>query len=381
MSQIFLNLSVLDILHLYRFITVCFQLKDNVKDASVFYQLVTKYLSTNTLNSVCPWLSDMVSIGIDGENQNTGFVYTPPLPDITTKPLSTFIEVNPNMQAAQRLFNVDVGFFWQTVHSGESCCDNSSVEFDTENTMSIIYKKIYQECHAMMGVFNRILQEGLDLAGVRLLYPVPEMVNTSLKQPSNFSPKGSAPSDFDILCSIGPVLAIAIRGTYSHSIWLETVGPLDPPLARRTDPNSLCALYGGASRDECWMFCPRAEARVMTELARWFGGRIPSSGVFHVGIPYMQNDNDFLNGTKSKKARQISPAQSADSASVPEERPPAALTATTLSSVFLVFSAWVPPSAAGVILSVCQRRGYQLSGVRRLCLSNKKASTLGMCYV
>ncbi len=49
---------------------------------------------------------------------------------------------------------------------------------------------------------------------------------------------------------IGPILALCLRGTFARSLWLDAVGPSDPALARRTDPNSLCALYGGESRSE-----------------------------------------------------------------------------------------------------------------------------------
>ena len=46
----------------------------------------------------------------------------------------------------------------------------------------------------------------------------------------------------------GPILALAIRGTFARSLWIEAVGPSDPVLARRTDPGSLIAQFGGESR-------------------------------------------------------------------------------------------------------------------------------------
>jgi hypothetical protein len=56
----------------------------------------------------------------------------------------------------------------------------------------------------MMGISNRILQEGLDLAGVRLLYPTSELI--SLASGPSVSNDNS---QTDVLNSIGPVLAIA----------------------------------------------------------------------------------------------------------------------------------------------------------------------------
>ena len=76
----------------------CVQKKDEVKDRSPFQQLLTKFLSVNTLQSVCPWLQDLVSMEVaspgEGEADNAPFVYRPPLPNITTRPLSTFIQVS-----------------------------------------------------------------------------------------------------------------------------------------------------------------------------------------------------------------------------------------------------------------------------------------------
>ncbi len=37
------------------------------------------------------------------------------------------------------------------------------------------------------------------------------------------------------------------------------------------------------SREESLIFVPRNPARVLSELARWFGGRVPASGVIDVG--------------------------------------------------------------------------------------------------
>ena len=55
------------------------QLKDEVKDISPFHQLVSKYLSTNTLHSVCCWLQDLVSVEVpspqNGTDGTPGYLY------------------------------------------------------------------------------------------------------------------------------------------------------------------------------------------------------------------------------------------------------------------------------------------------------------------
>ena len=355
-----------------------------MKGSSAFQQFVTKFLSTNTLQSVCPWLQDMVSVEVPCTQVNPvsnepTYVYRPPLPNITTKPLSTFVQVNSDPQAAHKVFNSSVGFFWQTIDSEEAFCDQNvgEVNYETQVTMSLIYRKIFYDPRAMMGISNRILQEGLDLAGVRLLYPTSELI--SLASGPSVSNDNS---QTDVLNSIGPVLAIALRGTFARSIWLDAVGPSDPILARRTDPNSLCALFGGESRDECLLFCPRNASRVQTELSRWFGGRVPPGGSVDVGTPYTRKDTYRSGSPKGRRGHKSSLSDTKDNGfDAAIHRPPAALTATTKNDIFLVLSPYVPPRCMGIVLSTCQRRGYQIRGIRRTKLNTKKANLLGKLYI
>ena len=84
-----------------------FQKRDEVKNSSVFQQILTKYFSSNTLHSVSPWLANLVSqdvVPADGaSDKGSAFVYRPPLPNITTKPLSTFIQINPDPAAVHKV--------------------------------------------------------------------------------------------------------------------------------------------------------------------------------------------------------------------------------------------------------------------------------------
>ena len=168
----------------------------------------------------------------------------------------------------------------------------------------------------------------------------------------------------DVLHDSGPIVSLAIRGTYARSIWLDAIGPSDPALARRTDPNSLCAMYGGESRDECLLFCPRNPDRIHSELCRWFGGRVPSSGVIDIGT----SSREF-SGRKSKKAN--------SRAEIPANCPVATLTALARSDIIVVISPLVPSKCLGLIFATCQRRGYQLHGVKRCRLSTRRATSLG----
>ena len=129
------------------------------------------------------------------------------------------------------------------------------------------------------------------IPGLRLLYPTTALMSVAagnLSSPNHpkQTSQNNSPIELDLLNKVGPILALAIRGTLARTLWLDAVGPADPVLARRTDPNSLCALYGGSSREECLLFCPRNPERISTELARWFGGRVPANGVVNVGTAH-----------------------------------------------------------------------------------------------
>ena len=370
--------------------------RDEIKDSSPFRQSVLRFLTKHTLHSVCPWLSNMVSSEVSGINKSpldgagpNQSTYRPPLPSVTSRPLSTFIQINPDKQAAQKMFGIPLGFFWHTLENEETefeqNLNNKDIFYETQNTMSLVYKGIYREPSAMMAIFNRVLQEGLDLAGVRLLYPTTDLMNIiggkASDQP-NHSPDHA--DQLQLINKIGPILAVTLRGTFARTVWLDSVGPADPVLARRTDPNSLSALYGGNSRDQTLLFTPRNAARVQCEITRWFGGRVPANGVIDVGTdrPVKQQDRG---GRRAKKVNfsdgRDHRATSDDVTMLPGTRPPATLTATIRSDIFVVFSPLVPVRCLGLLLATCQRRGYQIHGIKRLHLNTRRANLLGELWM
>lgn len=59
-------------------------------------------------------------------------------------------------------------------------------------------------------------------------------------------------------------------------------------------------------------------------------------------------------------------------------RPPAALSGTTKSHVILVIAPVVPVSVLGLLIqAVQQKAGFQPRGIRRLCLSVRRATNIG----
>ncbi|XP_077985176.1 dynein axonemal assembly factor 8-like [Glandiceps talaboti] len=385
------------------------RVRDEFKDCSPFQKSVAKFLSTNVLNSVCPWLQSSFAYKVGSKGQmlksttcdSSGVQkdgsYMPPLPAVTSKPLSTFVAINRDPNAVSNVFGSSVGFFWQTVECEENVldqdvCQEYNTNSDIQNTLSLIYKNIYRDPYAMVGVLYGVLQEGLDLCGIRLLYPTGNFIPSTHSTVSVNDPKlggdknNQSDSDLNTMNTIGAIVALALRGHGARSKWLDAVGPSDPQLARRTDPQSLCAKFGGESRDEVWLFCPRNPARINSELARWFGGRVPPNGVIDVGVtnPMVSSKNKRMQQSPNKKKAKkgsYSDEQSAESdlsLLLPNRRPPATLTATTCGDVFLVISPLIPTQYIGFVLSVCHNRGFQVRGIRRMRMSVKRANNMGI---
>ena len=330
------------------------------KDASPFQKILGRFLTTNTLHTVCPWLDDTVAREIrsaddvDATSDEPSFVYCPPLHTVNARPLSTFMQPNPDAAAVARLFGVPVGFFWETVETGDDCFPDpvsaDDVDGGLQTTMSLLSGGLFLDGKATMGVLGRVLQSGLSVAGLRLLYPTASHAATSFQQ-------GSA--------KCGPVLAVGLRGAGARAVWLDEVGPSDPVLARRMDPSSLSALFGGRSRDSCLIYCPRNAHQTAAEVVRWFGGRVPDSRVIAVG----ESPSRPRVSGKGRRKSQPSPAAAKSQAAL--------LCAMTYSDIFLAMSPLIPSHCLALVVCVFQRRGYSVCGVRRMHLDFKRSGQLG----
>lgn len=152
---------------IFLIVLTCLQ-KDSLKELSPFHKILTKFLATNTLQSVCPWLADIVAHDIrvplpprpkttDPRSGTTTsspaqqfFVYRPSLFAVTTRPLSTFIQMNPDPRAVQHHFaGAPVGYYWQTMETGDEVysldCPAAGVNdttADIQTTMSLIYEQV-----------------------------------------------------------------------------------------------------------------------------------------------------------------------------------------------------------------------------------------------
>jgi len=350
------------------------------RDASPFQKVLAKFLTTNTLQTVCPWLQHIVGEEItpacvsQSPDDPPAFGYCLPLYTVNAQPLSTFMQLNPDARAVERIFGVPVGFFWETVETGDDECfpdpltsDNSSggVDGGFETAVMLVSNGLFRSGKALMAITGRTVQAGLSLAGVRLLYPTAEQAGTC---PLKLLPRSKTKAAD---ASHGPVLAVALRGFEARTAWLDAVGPFDPVLARRIDPTSLCALYGGDSRDACRIYCPRNPYQTTAALVRWFGGRVPDSRVIAVG----ESPSRPRAAGKSRKSRS---SCGENRASVrPHGSQAAMLCAATRSDIFVAVSPLVASRCLALVLCICQQRGYMVCGVRRLRLAPKTASHLG----
>eukprot|EP00976_Prorocentrum_cordatum_P058371 1172593-Prorocentrum_minimum.AAC.3 len=83
---------------------------------------------------------------------------------------------------------------------------------------------------ALAAVLTRAGEEGLDVAGLRLLWlSEPESHALAACSPLRPPPAG------------GAVVAVALRGRGAVARWRAAVGPEEPAVARRTEPTSLKA--------------------------------------------------------------------------------------------------------------------------------------------
>ena len=117
---------------------------------------------------------------------------------------------------------------------------------------------------ALRAILEELEDEGLTLVGMRLAFPEPKSEHAVVS------------TAFRAVVRAGhPVLLLAVRGPHALSIWRTLLGPSDPQLARRTDPASLNARFGGQGRDEVAALAPSSSiARAQADMAWAFGGRI-----------------------------------------------------------------------------------------------------------
>ncbi|XP_039348466.1 uncharacterized protein C16orf71 homolog isoform X2 [Mauremys reevesii] len=340
--------------------------KEALRGTSIFYQQMSTYLSHTWLPNVIWWSRELTS-----RLQNQLY---PLLPEIPAVRLNCITAINPDPKAVEKAFAMPAGFYWQTVETDEKYFPNSSdigasADIDTEVAVALLFETLLRTPLAVHHMLQLILSSGLDICGLRLLYPQhSELLASTDKLPSAYAPEaGKAP----------PVLALGLRGPKARSTLQDIIGPSDPQLASMTDCGSINAIYC-RSQAEPLAYLPHTDSRVHRELCLLFGGRACCDEVLHVGV---QNP-----ACKYNKSRPQSPSSNranadqerADLQDMALSRPPATLVSTTKGDVILVVSPAVPPHAYGDVISTCTQRGFTLQGIKQLRLSPKRAIMLSM---
>ena len=142
------------------------------------------------------------------------------------------------------------------------------------------------------------------------------------------------------------------------SRWNHIIGPTDPRLAVRTDPDSLRACYAHDADD---IVTPRSNARINTQLVCYFGGRISTNHIIDVEL----YKNTPLSLDKKKHSEPMFNAKISYLLSV-----------KAVNVVLVVLSPLVTPRLIGLFLMFCERFGFIVKGIKRIKLAaarlNKK---------
>ena len=159
-----------------------------------------------------------------------------------------------------------------------------------------------------------------------------------------------------------PLLALCLRGSFAVTRWLDTLGPIDPKLAQRTDPQSLRALYAEHLDD---IMALRSSARIHAVMSKYFGGRVSANHSIDVSI------------YKNKSYTKLSYVPEDLNKIFNEKLPAYFLTVPTVSNIVAVISPLVSSRLIGLLLSSWQCFGLLLAGITRCRLTQDRAQKIG----
>ncbi|XP_053848489.1 dynein axonemal assembly factor 8 isoform X4 [Vidua macroura] len=311
---------------------------EHLQGKSSFYQKISAFLTSTWLPDLIWWRGELAS---HFQNQ-----LCPLLPAIPSVLLSSITAVNPDPQAVEKAFAVPKGFYWQTVESDDKHFpDSSSMEAcrdtDTEVAMVLLFEALFRSPLETHHTLQLLLGSGLDVCGLRLLYPGQDLLlSSSEKLPSSYtSEPGKVP----------PVLALGVRGPKAHGI-LQDITRGSGRARSQAEPVVSLPL----------------PSRVHRELCLWFGGR--AAGILP---PPSSSQRPSPAGAGEDEEK-------VDLQGLMLPRPPAMLVSTTKGDIILLVSPVVPPRAYGAVLATCARRGFVLQGLRQLQLSAQQGLVLGM---
>uniref|UniRef100_A0AAQ4NMQ3 Uncharacterized protein n=1 Tax=Gasterosteus aculeatus aculeatus TaxID=481459 RepID=A0AAQ4NMQ3_GASAC len=288
-----------------------------------FYNHVCSFLTETSLPLIASWVPAVRNL-LDQQ----AFASPIHLPSCS---LNGFISTTSNQKVIDRTFGLDPGFYWQTLETPEHVCRGRET---TQALHTEVSDAVGCEAFILHPVITHytlqlVLDSGLDVCGLRLLYPTREFLSDRA---------GAGPVLQRAGATCQPVLALAVRGLRAHSVLSDLTSSSDPLVPGGTDP-----------LEPPLFFSSRPASQVHRELCLWFSGRVS---------PY--------NRLPSSKDQTFYTSRAANP-SVPLVLPPHNL---------LVVSPAVPPCCFGQVLAVCERRGFGLGGLQRLRLQSNGAADL-----
>ncbi|XP_072299943.1 dynein axonemal assembly factor 8 [Eucyclogobius newberryi] len=293
---------------------------------------MNRFLSETSLHVIAHWLPRLN--GITGDANDT---YSAPI-CLPSCGLNAFITATSNKEVIGRIFDLSPGFFWQTLETpGVECKGRETTqELHTEISITLGHEDFYKDPLVTHYALQAILESGLDICGLRLLYPSAEPL------PDHFGCKS-------FLQKGRRVLAVAVRGPFAHSL-LRGINRTVQRLVRR---KTVVAAGDDDEEESLLLFTPQQRQQVHKELCLWFSGRLVKG-----------SGNDQEETFKSKVEV------------VPEDA--SFLCATTKADIVLVVSPLVPPRCYGLTLSTCEHRGFIIRGLQIMEIDNDRASQLGL---
>ena len=140
----------------------------------------------------------------------------------------------------------------------------SSPALASDTVVSLLPASSLSRSAAIQSLLCYVRTYQMDVAGLRVVHPG----SLDPAQLSAFIPQGISAEA--ILA--GPVLALALRSHNAIQAWSIALGPMDPLIAKRTDPSSFRAMLG-TTRSDVIIVSERFVSRINNQLAFWFGPR------------------------------------------------------------------------------------------------------------
>ncbi|XP_029013733.1 dynein axonemal assembly factor 8 isoform X3 [Betta splendens] len=307
-----------------------------------FVAYVCRFLSETSLSETAHWLPKLQDL-LDQQGSASSI-------DLPSSSLNAFISATASKKSVDEAIGLSPGFYWQIVETQGDVCRRreTTQELHTEVSLALGGSDVFRDPLITHYTLQLVLDSGLDVCGLRLLYPPQRFLGHSAGVQRS--------SD----CQ--PVLALAVRGPRAFSVLKGFTDSSCPLLSQKTYSSSAGPLQS-QSQEPCLFHSPGLESQVHKELCLWFAGRLPRGTV--------ENHNQHLNRT-------IPSGDGVGGSLFSSSTSPAFLCATSTADVLLVVAPAVPARCYGPVLAVCERRGFGLEGLRRRTLKRNTGKVLGL---